>query len=121
MTDDTATQAPQTIETAPTVASTDDGQATAATQTTEPAPATMAASPTTQSIIASAVEQPTAATDTVAPTTQDGTPGTADALLQGISDLLMLAKILDGNPELFAFLKSLISGAKQTETTSTQA
>ena len=130
MTGDTVTETPQTIENEPAAVSSDGVQAAAPEQTTtdqtaavaqsvDPAPVT--ASATTQSIIANAVEQPTTSAETVAPTAQDGTAETAGALLQGISELLMLAKILNSNPELFSFLKTLMSGAKPAETNSTHA
>ncbi|HEY9078505.1 hypothetical protein [Magnetovibrio sp.] len=61
-----------------------------------------AASVATQSIIANAVEQPVSS------------PTSAE-LHQSISDLVRLAQILDANPDLFDFLKSLTAAASASK------
>lgn len=120
---DTPIDAPVTIDNDPTAtptamtATTDDGQsavagdttaATATTQDSEPA----SASTSTQTIIANAVEQPAAAAPEPSAAAAQGSVADApDALHQSISDLVKLAQILNGNPALFEFLKTLMPNA----------
>jgi len=111
-----------TTATATATATTDDGQsavtgdttaATAATQGSEPA----SASASTQTIIANAVEQPAAsAPEPSAAAAQGSAADTPDALHQSISDLVKLAQILDDNPALFEFLKTLMPNVPSSKT-----
>ena len=117
---DTSATAPATIENNPTatptttVASaplaTDASQGAiaedAATVAQSSAPTSASAS--TQTLISNAVEQPAISTpEPVTEVVQDAATDKPGDLRQSISDLVRLAQILDGNPALFAFLKTL--------------
>lgn len=101
-----------TATTTATTTTTDDGQSAVTGDATATTQASAPASPSTQTIIANAVEQPAAsAPETSTAGVQGSVADTPDALHQSISDLVKLAQILDGNPGLFEFLKTLMPNA----------
>ena len=126
---DTSAAAPATIENDPTTMPTttvasatdvsDAGQSAVAADTTTTAQSSVPtpASASTQTIISSAVEQPALSTpEAVAEVVQGPAADKPDDLHQSISDLVRLAQILDGNPALFEFLKTLMPNAPSSKT-----
>lgn len=101
---DTSAAAPATIENDPTTTPTTTVEGAVPAQSSAPT----SASASTQTLISNAVEQPAISTpETVADVVQGAVTDKPDDLRQSISDLVKLAQILDGNPALFAFLKTL--------------
>jgi len=126
---DASTAAPATIENNPatmpttTVANaaeaSDAGQSAVVEDTSTMAQSSVptSASASTQTIISNAVEQPAISTpQTVADVVQSSAADKPSDLHQSISDLVRLAQILDGNPALFEFLKTLMPNAPSSST-----
>jgi len=126
---DTSAAAPATIENDPTTVPTatvanaadasDADQSAVAADTTTMAQSSVptSASASTQTIISNAVEQPAISTpEAVAEVVQNSAAVKPDDLHQSISDLVRLAQILDGNPALFEFLKTLMPNAPSSKT-----
>jgi len=110
---DTSTAAPATIENDPTTTPTTTVEGAVPAQSSAPT----SASASTQTLISNAVEQPAISTpETVADVVQGAVTDKPDDLRQSISDLVKLAQILDSNPALFAFLKTLTPNTPPSKT-----
>ena len=110
---DTSAAAPATIENDPTATPTSTVESAAPAQSSVPT----SASASTQTLISNAVEQPAVSTsETASEVVQGSATDKPDDLRQSISDLVKLAQILDGNPTLFEFLKTLTPNAPPSKT-----
>ena len=110
---DTSAAAPATIENDPTATPTSTVESAAPAQSSVPT----SASASTQTLISNAVEQPAVSTsETASEVVQGSATDKPDDLRQSISDLVKLAQILDGNPALFEFLKTLMPNAPSSST-----
>jgi len=110
---DTSAAAPATIENDPTATPTSTVESAAPAQSSVPT----SASASTQTLISNAVEQPAVSTsETASEVVQGSATDKPDDLRQSISDLVKLAQILDGNPTLFEFLKTLMPNAPSSST-----